>query len=320
MALTPNRFTHKKPKVIDVSHWEGTPDWYKVMSYDDRPDGVICKATDYFGNVPYYDKTWIHNRRELRALCVNYGAYHYFHPEYDATKQAMHFVNYIKDDPGKYAPVIDLEQRDYRTNGGKWVRMPKGASMVSVLKTFLEIVEKEIGKVPMIYTSASWVYEHLVNWMGQNVFSGIERYPLWVASYPYNPDLHTAPLSMPKGWSDWHLWQYSEAGVLQGFPYDGVDLNVASPLFDTGGEPYIPPVTNFPISLRVTSLATPWLNIRSGPGTNYQKVVSASHYRPGTIVNVYDIVKSGNDEWARVGDSLWCAKQYSGRVYLEPSQ
>lgn len=322
MALTPNPFKHKTPKIIDVSHWEGNPDWDKVMKADDRPEGVICKASDYYGNTPYIDKTCTYSYPILKSLGVPRGAYHYYNPEYDPTKQAEWFLQCLGNDIGEYAPIIDAEKRDYKNHSGQWVRLPKGRKNALNVQTFLDIVERKTGRIPMFYTSASWVSEYLCDWTGKNMMDNPSRYPLWIASYPGNPDLFTAPPAMAKGWTDWHLWQYSEAGVLQGFPYDGVDLNVASPLFNVGStssssnpNPIPTPPPTFPKQGRVTSLASPHLNVRSGPGANFGEVPPA--LAAGELVTIFEVKMDGVNEWARVGDNRWCAKIYNGKVYLE---
>ncbi len=51
-------------------------------------------------------------------------------------------------------------------------------------------------------------------------------YPLWVAQYPENPENVHAPMSMPSGWTEWIMWQYSEKGRTNGFLAN--DLNMAS--------------------------------------------------------------------------------------------
>lgn len=312
--LTPNTFTHKTPKIIDVSHWEGYPNWDRVMLGDDAPQGVIMKASDFFGGVQYADKSFDYSRPILNRLKVDWGAYHYFNPEYDAARQAYWFLERLGGDIGAYPPVLDLEKRDYRNANGKWVRMPKGRAMAAVVKTWLDIVERETGKIPMIYTSASYVYEYMTS-LGMNQLPDASRYPLWLAWYPYSSqvDFFSAPPKLAAGWKNWHLWQYSEAGVLSGMPYDGVDLNVASTLFAASTvEP--PPDPTYPIAAIVSPLASPYLNVRAGAGTNYPVL---TRLLPGADVTIYEVIAVGANEWARIGDGRWAAKVYGGKIYLQ---
>lgn len=314
MSLKPNEFVHKQPKVIDVSHWEGAPGqdgrphWDEIMAFDDAPEGVICKATDYYANRPYLDKTYIPHITELYPLGVPFGAYHYFNPEFSASDQAYWFVKIIGSNPGYYPPALDLEKRDYRDWRGRWVRMPKGNAMAARVHQFLDIVEYETGRIPMIYTSASYVFEYMRTWTLQNALSDCNRYPLWLAQYPNNPDLVTRP-KLPIGWSSCYLWQYSEAGVLKGFPYDGVDLNVIV-------DEQEPPVPNSETNIKmvVTAAARPHLNVRELPLVGAE-TVGRLYFGDLVVVKEFDTDIAGNT-WARIGIDSWCAAVYNGTVYL----
>jgi GH25 family lysozyme M1 (1,4-beta-N-acetylmuramidase) len=319
MSLAENPFRHKRPKIIDVSHWEGYPDWDEVMAADDRPDGVICKASDYYGNIPFLDKAFVYSYPILKSLGVPRGAYHYYNGEYDPLKQAHWFLKCLGSDIGEYAPIIDAEKRDYRNWRGRWVRMPRGRRNAENLQTFLDVLERETGRVPMIYTSKSWVYEYLCDWLGRNTLAEPARYPLWIAYYPNDPDRHIAPPELPKGWTEWQLWQYSEAGVLKGFPFDGVDLNLASSSFadhkdETGEGGAGREAAGTAKQARVTSLASHRLNVRAGPGTHYRTLPPT--LKAGTVVTVYETRAVGADEWVRIGEGRWCAKTFEGREYL----
>ena len=54
------------------------------------------------------------------------------------------------------------------------------------------------------------------------VFAGrpgdLTRYPLWVASYKTNP-----PPTMPAGWTDWKIWQYTDNGTCLLYTSDAAD-------------------------------------------------------------------------------------------------
>jgi lysozyme len=68
-------------------------------------------------------------------------------------------------------------------------------------KVWLNAVEAATGRVPMIYTSASFWKTN-----AQNVAS-FSRYPLWVANYK------VAAPKIPPVWPNWTIWQFSETGV-----------------------------------------------------------------------------------------------------------
>ena len=121
----------------------------------------------------------------------------------DSLQQAKVFLNAIKGMPMDLPPVVDIEE-DVIVYGWK--------NYQSAIKLFLDTVEGETGRKPMIYTSAYyWSFTNYPAWSG--------NYPLWVANYGV-----TKP-AVPKSWKTWTFWQYSEAGKITGIPYDGVDLD-----------------------------------------------------------------------------------------------
>jgi len=311
MTLPPNTFQHKTPMILDVSSYENVPlNWGLVQP---RPAAVICKASEgTWHKDSALDRFYI----SLKNAGIPRGAYHYFWGNYDGAKQAYWFLKCLGGEIGEIAPTIDVEKRDYRDTHGRWVRMPRGASAAANIQKFLDVIEKETGKICMFYTSENWVWEYLTNqWLGKNYLSNPMKYPLWLAQYPYKPDLQVAPYKLPKGWTRWALWQYSEAGVLGGFPYDGVDLNVPSDTF--GIDIPIDPIDPFPKLGKVTELCSPYLNVRIGAGIQYAKVTPSEVHYPGEELVIYEVEKDlAGNEWARIGDGKWSARIYGGAVWI----
>jgi len=97
-------------------------------------------------------------------------------------------------------------------------RSVSGAQLAAQYKAWLDMVESETGVQPIIYTS-KWMWMHTGNpaW--------VQDYKLWVAQYPYEPDMQNEPAYLPDGWADWWMWQYSESGQLEGIS-GKVDLNL----------------------------------------------------------------------------------------------
>ena len=88
-------------------------------------------------------------------------------------------------------------------------------AMVQTLSDFITAVEKTLsGKRMVIYTNEGFWNSAL---QGSDAFSG---HPLWVANYTT-----AAQPAIPNGWDDWVLWQYSNAGSVDGIDGD-VDLDV----------------------------------------------------------------------------------------------
>jgi lysozyme len=77
-------------------------------------------------------------------------------------------------------------------------------SLTTYLKTFISELDKEV----IIYTN-KWIWTDDVNF---------KIYPLWVPFYGAGSSY------IPKGWTDWTIWQFTEVGQINGI--EGmVDLN-----------------------------------------------------------------------------------------------
>lgn len=302
--LSPNTFKHKRPMVIDVSAWESPPDWRKIRDYG--VVGVIFRATvgDWYTDSLF--KSDYEKAREVGLLC---GAYHYFYGNVDVKKQARRFLDAVGTRKLDFAPILDLEQRDVG-QGRKKITVPSGRGNAANVKTWLDYVESETKTVPMIYTSQSYVKEKL-SFLGFNCLKGANRYPLWVASYPNDPDRFVAPFAMPNGWKDWYMWQYSECGVVPGFPYDGVDLNLLN------GEVVDGIPVDVPDEVDVMGngvVMVNRLNVRTGPGREY---LSVGKLNKDDVVTVTE-VKSDSDGnvWGKIGESRWVAVVWKGEIYV----
>ena len=189
---------------IDVSYWEGGIDWKKV-----RGDGVrymFTKATEGEG---YEDPTLDDNWVGAKAVGVLRGAYHFFHPNMNPVKQADHFIKAVKklNDNGELPPVLDLEVTDNIANN----------AIIDRAKTWLDRVEQQLGKRPIIYSSPGFLkYNFVVPGGGPPLWT--KDYVLWIANYGVQTPF------LPKGWLKWTFWQYSETGKVSGIN-SNVDLN-----------------------------------------------------------------------------------------------
>lgn len=183
---------------IDVSHYQSTIDWSELDSlYDKKPiDFVFVRSTMGANGVDYKFK---HNWRKARAKLFIRGAYHYYRPDENSTKQANNFIKNTPLQAGDFFPVLDIE--DY----------PKNQSVESLrsgVKNWLNIVEKHYKHKPIIYTGA-----HFYDKVLKGHFDG---YPLWIAKYSFQANRME---------DHWHFWQFSDKGKVKGISTD-VDLNV----------------------------------------------------------------------------------------------
>ncbi len=184
---------------IDVSHHQGRIDWQEVAAMNIHGIDIgfcFIKASE---GTSFTDNRFAHNWRNAKKAGIPRGAFHYFTAGIDGTLQAKKFLNTVSFEKGDLVPVVDIEE----ANGlGR-------AALVRSLSDWLELVEQRCGKKPIIYTGADFYAKYLEG--------DFDDYPIWVAHY-------FAPLG-PRISRDWHFWQHSERGRVNGIA-TRVDFNV----------------------------------------------------------------------------------------------
>lgn len=187
---------------IDVSRYQNKIDWDRVADFKSgrfTVEFVFMKATEGTAlKDPNFTVNWIGARQNQ----IPRGAYHFFRAGLDAEKQANHFCRNVKMQVGDLPPVLDVEE------------IPSGMSktqLVNAVKVWLQIVERNYGIKPIVYTGANFYEQY---------FRGttIEKYPLWVAHYYQN---------RPATFADWKFWQFSDKASVDGIS-GPVDANVFS--------------------------------------------------------------------------------------------
>jgi len=184
---------------LDVSYYQGTVDWQKVKASGRSFAFVrVSDGTKYIDNK--FDTNW----KGTKAAGLLRGAYQFFRPAQSAEAQATIMINAIGQlGAGDLPAVIDVETADGQSS----------STITKKIQTWVDMVEAATGKRPIIYAASGF-------W---NTLSGTSQfvdYPLWVANYGAS-----CP-SMPKTWSNWKFWQYSDRGKVPGITTGGVDVNV----------------------------------------------------------------------------------------------
>lgn len=199
---TPNHPEAARPiKGIDVSHYQGVIDWKKVK--ESGFEFAFLKATE---GGDWVDDTFASNRKAARAAGVAVGYYHFFRPETSVDLQVANFVRTVGQlESDSLKPVLDIE--DPRI----WKKYSVKQRVAMVLD-WCQKVRNALGVNPMLYGSPSFFNEILEN------APELAAYDLWIANYNV-----TEPI-VPKPWSKWIFWQYSEKGSVPGINGD-VDLN-----------------------------------------------------------------------------------------------
>ena len=184
---------------IDVSHHQAHIEWDKLRNakVGNQPlRFVIVKATegatliDENFNDNFY---WAHENALIR------GAYHFYIPDRDITRQAEFYLKQVHLQEGDLPPILDIEKR-----GSKSLK-----DFQRDVLTWLEIVQTVYGQAPIIYTS----YKFKEDYLNTPAF---DAYPLWIAHY-YEKQL--------KYKGKWVMWQYTDCGKVDGIR-GYVDFNI----------------------------------------------------------------------------------------------
>lgn len=188
---------------IDVSHLQGNVDWARVKAAGVQ--FVFLKATE---GGTYVDPSYQGNRAGLKAVGLPCGAYHFFRPKGPVQKQIDNFCNTVgKLQPGDLPPVLDIEAPE------DWVGIAI-PDRVKMILQWLNAVEKRLGVQPIVYINNPMARDELAS------DPALAKYLLWLAHYTNRP----AP-TVPKPWTAWTIWQYSEHGTVDGINDKEVDLN-----------------------------------------------------------------------------------------------
>ena len=178
---------------IDVSLWQGDVDWVALKAAG--VNFAFTKATQG-DNVtdPHFAQNW----PAMKAAGVLRGAYHFFRPAIDAAKQAAFFLQTVPFEKGDLPPALDVE-----SSGGL-----TPANLASAVQTCLNEIERLSGLRPIIYTGPN-VWNMSV--ASPDAPAWTSNYLLWIANY-------TTALkpALPKGWTSWAFWQYTDQGRLNG--------------------------------------------------------------------------------------------------------
>lgn len=201
----------KTPLVVDVSAHEANVTWANVQP---KPLVAICRAT--YGRL--YVDPWLKEYFAQWAKLggILRGSYMFQLHDQDTGDQCDVYIRTVEQagGHGELPPILDVED--------------EGLTRKQVRQA-LDHLERELEIRPMIYTRKS-IWDPI---FGSDT-AWCKEYKLWAAWYPWElfVDLNNnLPAKYtPAGWEpgQWALWQYAEAGRLEGIPYDGVDLNKIS--------------------------------------------------------------------------------------------
>ena len=192
-------------KGIDVWAGNGQIDWRKVK--DSGIDFVYVRAA--YGTHPdKFAADYLNSARAAGLLC---GVYHFLRTSEDYDKQIAVMVQQLarlEVGKGDLPPAVDVEDNPHFD--GPWDRA-NNTAYKGALQRWIAKVRSETGAAPMLYTRAGF-------WQELDNPTGFDDCPLWVANYGVKKP------SLPEGWSNYTVWQYSESGDVPGIAGQ-VDLN-----------------------------------------------------------------------------------------------
>jgi len=288
MQTTPTPVPSGTKRGADLSQYQGNVNFSQLKS---SVDFVILRA-GYGRYSSQKDPKFEQYYRDAKANGIAVGAYHYSYAKSasEARTEANVLLGWLKGKQFEYPIYYDVEETSIfqtgRTN--------------EIVQAFCDVLEQNKYWCG-VYSFVSALNSHF----SSNIRN---RYALWVAQWA-NKCTYSGSYGM---------WQYTETGRVNGIS-GNVDLDYCyvdypSKIKSAGLNGFsknpIPPPPPPPTSCTKYS-ATDYLNIRTGPGTNYSKVKTIN---PGTIV----CVVSTSNGWSKLDDGNYASASYLEK-YIEVS-
>lgn len=181
---------------IDISQYQGKIDWGEVRTSHHPIEFVFIRSTMGVDGIDrYFEQNW------NNAKTYNYirGAYHYYRPNENSTRQFENFKSVVRLEKGDFFPVLDIEKES---------RFGREKLREGVLN-WLKLAEEEYGVKPIIYTGLKF-YQHILK-------GHVDEYPLWIAAYSGKHRLNNV---------DWTFHQFTEKVRIKGIrsTVDGNDF------------------------------------------------------------------------------------------------
>ena len=172
---------------------EGDINFPVSFVYIKSTQGVTIKSA-------YYQQ----DSEAARAHGILCGAYHFFSFKATGKEQAKYFLENTRILSGDMPPVLDVEPSDEQIEqaGGE-------ERLFADMRSWLQTVERAVGKRPILYVSQNFIKYHLVH-----APDLCHDYQVWIARYNvYRPDVRLL------------FWQLCYDGRVAGI-HGGVDINI----------------------------------------------------------------------------------------------
>lgn len=166
---------------IDVSKYQGNINWTKVAK-DSTIKFVYIKATE---GTSIQDPMYRTNITKAKKAGLLVGSYHLYSSKTTAYQQMGNIRKMIKKNEQDLVPVLDIEGHH------------SGRLYMERVDKLLELMEKEYGVKPIIYTSEKLYKTHFAT-------KKYRKYHIFIANYRGYPSTRFT------------LWQYTERGHCNG--------------------------------------------------------------------------------------------------------
>ena len=182
---------------IDISHYQGKINWDNVKTSSHPITFVFIRAS--MGKNKK-DNRFSENWENAQKHNYVRGAYHYYRPSENSTKQFDNYNSIVKLKSVDFILILDIEKES--VFGRKNLR--KG------VLNWLKLAEAAYGVKPMIYTGLSF-YNHTLK-------GYVDDYPIWIAAYSGKHRVKN---------TDWTFHQFTEKVIINGIGeyVDGNDFN-----------------------------------------------------------------------------------------------
>jgi hypothetical protein len=239
----------------DISKWQDAPDTAAIVDFNKMKSTGAAFVILRVGQGNFIDREWRKHLTNSRGILPR-AAYWFYDPRYDPQLQAAMCTAAIGSERLEGRVWLDLEF--------DW---PGTFHASNHWRTFQDLL-KRAGFRTGVYTRQTW-------WEGRGADMGYwGGEPFWLAQYNNVLDLIPSGLRIPPMlWQDRILTTGREAGVES----EEIDRDIWNSQYSFATEwGAQPPETGEPMALplygKVSAVVTGTLQIRTGPGANYQDI------------------------------------------------
>jgi len=145
------RYGSGKEFGIQTSYYQGLIDWNKLKHFNNNVPISFAVVRATMGSQKK-DNYFTHNWRSAKKSKIIRGAYHYYRPNENSTKQAQNYIKRVKLNKGDLPPILDIEK----------VSSKQSINSLRIgLLNWLRIIEQHYGIKPIIYSGDKFCKSYL---------------------------------------------------------------------------------------------------------------------------------------------------------------